>query len=244
MFAVDEETRDLSRARGELVVRCGYIEPVQEGWQVRERWHERIVAVSELTIDLANQRVYFFDYETARRNVERAVRTIGGENVLDGLKAVVERVGGHDEALVSWRLLKKKLPSELRWPMDLYGGHFFTAVAMYLSARQGSGVGWNYQLIQVAHLCADRYPYFLPILEGAFRAFGRSDVFTDSRYAEKWKAKVDKIRGLPLDDSAKVQLTRLRHFRQAMEWLMPEVKQEIAGIFSRLPPIQEQRGTR
>lgn len=200
--------------------------------------------MSELTTDLANQRIYFFDYEAERRKVEQAVWMVGGENVLDELKAVVERVLGHDEALERWRALKRKLPSELRWPMDLYGGHFFTAVAMYLSARQGSGAGWNYRLIQVAHLCADRYPYFLPILEGAFRAFGRSDVFADPRYAEKWKAKVEKARGLPLDNSAKVHLTRLRHFRPALEWLMPEVKQDIAGIFSRLPPMQEERGNR
>ena len=189
VFAVDQETRDLSRMRGELMLRCGYIEPVQEGWQVRERWHEKIVAMSELTVDLENQRIFYFDYETARRAVEQGVRIVGGENVLDEIRVVVERVLGHDEALESWRALKKKLPNELQWPMDLYGGQFFTAVAMYLSARQGSGVGWNYKLIQVAHLCADRYPYFLPILEGASRAFGRSEIFTEPRYPEKWKAK-------------------------------------------------------
>lgn len=244
MFAVDEQTRDLSRTHGELMLRCGYIEPLQEGWRVRERWHDKIVAMSELTIDLANQRVFCFDYEAARRKVEQDVRVVGGENVLDEVKAVIERVLGRDEALERWRALKKKLPSELRWPMDLYGGHFFTAVAMYLSARQGSGVGWNYKLIQVAHLCADRYPYFLPILEGAFRAFGRSEVLADPRYSDNWKAKLEKVRGMSLDDTAKVHLTRLRHFRAAMEWLMPEVKQEIAGIFSRFPPIQEERGYR
>lgn len=115
---------------------------------------------------------------------------------------------------------------------------------MYLSARQGGGVGWNYKLIQVAHLCADRYPYFLPILEGAFKAFGRSEVFAEPRHAKKWKAKLQKVRGLALDDSAKVHLSRLRHFRPAMEWLMPEVKEDIPAIFSRLPPIHEERGYR
>lgn len=239
VFAVDEETRDLSRARSALVFRCGYIEPVQEGWEVRERWHEKIISMSDLTLDLPTQRVYYFDYETARRNVEEAVRVVGGGNVLDEFKLVVARILGHEEALESWRALKRKLPSELRWPMDLYGGHFFTAVAMYLSAREGRGVGWDYKLIQVAHLCADRYPYFLPILEGAFYAFGRDGVFADERYAEKWKAKIEKVRGIPFDDSAKVHLSRLRQYRQAMEWLMPEVKQGIAGVFSRLPALPQ-----
>lgn len=237
IFAVDEETRDLSRERGEFVLRCGYIEPVREGWQVRERWHEKIVAISDLTFDLAMQRVFFFDYEGERRRVEAAVRSVGGANVLDDLKGIAARKLGHDEALERWRALKHRLPTELRWPMDLYGGQFFTVAAMYLSAREGRGVGWNYDLIQVAHLCADRYPYFLPILEGAFRAFGRSAIFSEPRYAEKWKAAVERVRGLPLDDRAKVHLTRLRRYRPAMEWLMPEVKHEIAAVFARLPRI-------
>jgi hypothetical protein len=215
------------------------MESVQEGWQVRERWHQKIVSMSDLTLDLPRQRIYYFDYETARRNVEQAVRIVGGGNVLDEFKLVVARILGREEALESWRALKRKLPSELRWPMDLYGGHFFTAVAMYLSALEGRGVGWDYKLIQVAHLCADRYPYFLPILESAFYAFGRDGVFADERYAEKWKAKIEKVRGILLDDSAKVHLSRLRQYRQAMEWLMPEVKQGIAGVFSRLPALPQ-----
>lgn len=231
MFAIDDETRGLSLARSQVVLRCGYLEPIQEGWQLRERWHEKLVPISDLSIDLPNQRVFLFDYEKTRKRVEHAVRTVGGLNVLDEFRRLVEVLGQAD-APVRWRDLKKRLPAELEWPLDCYGGHFFTAVAMYLSAREGRGVQWNYSLIQVAHMCADAYPYFLPLLEDAFRAFGRSGVFTDPRYADKWNCKKEKIRGEKPDDSARVQLSRLRYYREAMEWLMPEVRGGIARVFA------------
>lgn len=238
MFAIDDETRDLSIARSELALRCGYIEPVQDGWQLRERWHEKVVPISDLSIDLPHQRIFYFDYEKIRKSIEHTVRTIGGMNVLEELRRLVKCILGQDDALARWRDLKKKLPAELRWPLDCYGGHFFTAVAMYLSAREGRGVGWNYGLIQVAHLCADRYPYFLPLFEDACRAFGRDSVFTDPRYADKWQRKKAKARSTALDDSAHVHLGRLIYYREAMEWLMPEVRGGIARVFAQMPPSQ------
>lgn len=232
MFAVDDETRDLSIARSEVVLRCGYLEPIQEGWQLRECWHEKFVPISDLTIDKPNQRVFLFDYERSRERIAHAVRTFGGTDVLGEFRRLVGGILGQEDALARWRDLKKRLPTELRWPLDCYGGHFFTAVAMYLSAREGRGVGWNYSLIQVAHMCADRYPYFLPLLEDAFRAFGRSGVFADSRYADKWKRKKEKACSQQFNESAQVHLSRLRHYREAMEWLMPEVHGGIGRVFA------------
>lgn len=234
IFAVDEQTRDLSIERSELVLRCGYIEPIQDGWQLREQWREVMVSLSDLSVDLANQRVFYFDYEKARADVERKVRMVGGRNILDEFRDLIVGEGSHEEILAQWRAFKKTLPQDLNWPLDLYGGQFFTAVAFYLSAREGRAVGWNYQLIQVAHLCADRYPYFVPFLEDSLHAFARDGILRDERYAKKWSQKKNDIRNAPLTDSAAMHLGRLRHYRAAMEWLMPEVKSGIAQIFSRL----------
>ena len=236
MFAIDEETRALSLARSGLVFRCGYIEPVQEGWQLREQWREKLVPISELTLDVASQTVFYFDHDSARKRVEQAVCTVSGRSVLDEFRALVEDILGQHDARARWRELKRQLPGELSWPLDTYGGHFFTAVAFYLSAREGRGVGWNYSLIQVAHLCSDRYPYFLPILEESFRAFGRDGIFADGRYTQKWRLKKDKVAAGTLDDSAKVHLDRLQHYRTAMEWLMPEIRWAIARMFAQLSP--------
>jgi hypothetical protein len=238
MFAVDEETRNLSLERSELVLRCGYIEPVREGCRLRERWHETLVSLSDLSVDLPKQRVFYFDYDKVRGEIEHAIRMIDGQDALVEFREMVLSIAKQEDALTKWHALKKKLPEELKWPLDCYGGHFFTAAAIYLSAHDGCAVGWKYELIQVAHLCADRYPFLLPLMEDAFHAFGRSDIFADKRYAEKWGKKREIVRNAPLTERGRVHLVRLRHYREAMEWLMPEIKSGITRVFSKLehPP--------
>jgi hypothetical protein len=73
----------------ELTFRCGYLEPVRDGWTFKERWCERIVSFSELTLDPANQRVYYFDYDNARSEIERALRTIDGRCILDEFESLL-----------------------------------------------------------------------------------------------------------------------------------------------------------
>ena len=239
VFAIDEETVALSAANSELTFRCGYLEPVQDGWTLKERWCERIVRFSELTLDPANQRVYYFDYDNARSEIERAMRTIDGKCILDEFESLLRfRANQDGNVLDKWRILKRSLPDAFAWPLDLYGGGFFTAVDMYLSARSGRPVGWNYQsLIQSAHRCVDIRPDFLPLLEACFSAFGRSTIFTDERYAAKWSAKRAKaVVDAVVNPDTRTHLLRLRQYRPAMEWLMPEAKHGIAATLAQLDP--------
>lgn len=237
VFAIDEETVALSVANSELTFRCGYLEPIQDGWTLKERWCERLVRFSELTLDLHNQRVYYFDYDNARSEIERALRTIDGKCILDEFEFLLRSRANQDgNVLDRWRKLKRSLPEEFDWPRDFYSGGFFTALDIYLSARSGQPVGWNYQsLIQSAHRCMDIRPDFLPLLEACFRVFGRSAIFTDERYAAKWHAKRAKaVADAVANPEIKVQLSRLRQYRPAMEWLMPEVKHGIAATLAQL----------
>jgi hypothetical protein len=237
VFAIDEETVALSAANSELTFRCGYLEPVQDEWTLKERWCERIVRFSELTLDQRNQRVYYFDYDNARSEIERALRTIDGKFILDDFESLLRSRANHEgNAMDKWRQLKRSLPGAFAWPLDLYGGGFFTAVDMYLSARSGRPVGWNYQsLIQSAHRCVDIRPDFLLLLEACFSAFGRSTIFTDERYAAKWNAKRAKaVVDAVAKPDTKTHLLRLRQYRPAMEWLMPEVKRGIAATLAQL----------
>ena len=239
VFAIDEETVALSAANSELTFRCGYLEPVQDGWTLKERWCERIVRFSELTLDPANQRVYYFDYDNARSEIERAMRTIDGKCILDEFESLLRfRANQDGNVLDKWRILKRSLPDAFAWPLDLYGGGFFTAVDMYLSARSGRPVGWNYQsLIQSAHRCVDIRPDFLPLLEACFSAFGRSTIFTDERYAAKWSAKRAKaVVDAVVNPDTRTHLLRLRQYRPAMEWLMQEAKHGIAATLAQLDP--------
>lgn len=63
LFMVDENSQCLSREQGRLIFRCCYYEPVLEGVNVKDVWRERFVRFDDLTIDIGNQRVYWYDYK-------------------------------------------------------------------------------------------------------------------------------------------------------------------------------------
>jgi hypothetical protein len=141
--------------------------------------------------------------------------------------------------MIIQRLLKYSSIALRESDQTRYGTHGRTGkIRPCLSARAGHPVGWNYQsLIQTARRCIDIRPDFLLLLEACFSAFGRSSIFTDERYAEKWRAKRAKavIDAVAKSDT-RTDLLRLRQYRPAMEWLMPEVKHGIAATLAQLDP--------
>src|SRR3989304_1337956 len=75
--------------------------------------------------------------------------------------------------------------------------------------------------------------------EACFSAFGRSTIFTDERYAAKWSAKRAKaVVDAVVNPDTRTHLLRLRQYRPAMEWLMPEAKHGIAATLAQLDPPQ------
>lgn len=239
IFAIDDETVALSAGNGELTLRCGYLEPIRDGWELKERWRESLVRFSELTLDVPSQRVFYFDYDRVRVGIENDLRTINGRCILERFEELLHaKAHFQPDIRDQWSRLKHELPKDFKWPIDLYGGGFFTALDVYLSARAGKPVGWNFaSLMQTAHRALDKRPDFLPLVEASFRQFGRTWMFDDRRYQEKWKAKRAKV----MAEGAKSQqtqlhLARLRHYRSAMEWLMPEVKPAIAAVLAQFEP--------
>lgn len=67
LFVADDETRRLSTEKRELILRCHYLQPQLKG---PEHWQERMVRFSELTLDLVQQRAFYFDNAKARQEVE------------------------------------------------------------------------------------------------------------------------------------------------------------------------------
>lgn len=239
IFAIDDETVALTAGNGELTLRCGYLEPIRDGWELKERWRESLVRFSELTLDVPSQRVFYFDYDRVRAGIENDLRTINGRCILERFEELLHaKAHLQPDIRDQWSRLKHELPKDFKWPIDLYGGGFFTALDVYLSARAGKPVGWNFaSLMQTAHRALDKRPDFLPFVEASFRQFGRTWMFDDRRYQEKWKAKRAKV----MAEGAKskqtqLHLARLRHYRSAMEWLMPEVKPAIAAVLAQFEP--------
>lgn len=73
LFVVDDETTRLSQEQGKLIFRCCYFEPEISGITINDVWRERIVSFDELTVDIDNQRVYWFDYSAEKEKLMKAV---------------------------------------------------------------------------------------------------------------------------------------------------------------------------
>lgn len=236
VFAVDEDTLALSQQNRDFVLRCGYLRPVRDGWRVLERWEERLVPFSDLTADAKEQRVFAFDYDKVRRRIQDEVRIISGVDVLKVFQDQLLPRPQRADWDARWRSLKKLLPRELMWPKDNYGHHFFDVVGLYLSAREGRPIGWRYpNLIQVAHWCADSAPYLLPYCIECFHAFDRGEVLNGKVYGAKWATKLRAVAGRDFSYQIDQYLRPLSRYREALNWLLPEVRAGLDRTFGQLP---------
>jgi hypothetical protein len=81
IFVVDEETVQRSEERKDLVLRCHYLEPVLLETVIVERWREKLVSFSELKIDQANQRIYYFDFKSTEAVLRKELQAAEDEDL-------------------------------------------------------------------------------------------------------------------------------------------------------------------
>jgi hypothetical protein len=167
LFVVDDESHRFSVEQGELILRCHYLQPQLKGL---EQWQERLVRFSELTLDLAQQRVFYFDNAKARQEAEAARTKLLRAELRERFITLWTRsdAGSGDEFRHDYRQLASdlhqleiELPSE---PTD--DVKRFTWIC--LSAEAGTGVGLRYDtLLDVANYayanCPQLVHYFLTV---------------------------------------------------------------------------------
>lgn len=171
MFVVDDETYRLSVEQGELVLRCHYLVPQIDG---PEQWQERMVRFSELTLDLTQQRAFWYDNAGARQAIESERTKQRRGELRERYIALWTRtgIGSDDEFRRDYMLLEREfdrqgisLPAE---PTD----DIKRFTWLCLSAAAGTGVGLRYNtLLQVANYAFDNCPelvhYFLAVAKRA-----------------------------------------------------------------------------
>ncbi|CAG2154726.1 DUF6035 family protein [Cupriavidus numazuensis] len=70
IFSIDAESVQASRQSTELKLWCRWQQPVVDGMAIRYQWHKKLVGFSELTLDFERQRAFYFDFETALKEVQ------------------------------------------------------------------------------------------------------------------------------------------------------------------------------
>lgn len=165
LFVVDEETRRLSVEGGELVLRCHYLVPQ---FTDPEEWRERLVRFSELTLDLPQQRAYFFDNAAARQAIEAERTNQLRQELRERYIALWTRpaAGSGEEFARDYLLLTCALEKQgINLPIEpTIEVKRFTWLCLSAAAGTGVGLGYN-SLLQVANYAFDNCPelvhYFL-----------------------------------------------------------------------------------
>lgn len=206
LFVVDDETRRLSVEFGELVFRCHYLQPQLEG---PEQWQERLVRFSELTLDLAQQRVFYFDNAKARQEIKDAsVRQLRAE-LRERFITLWTRpgAGSGEEFRHNYRQLALEfcqlaidLPLE---PTD----EIKRFIWICLSAVAGTGVGLRHgTLLEVANYayanCPQLVHYFLAVVKKNEKIAQLLEQDKDAlskrkrtgKVRETWQARIDGFR--------------------------------------------------
>lgn len=165
LFVVDDETRRLSVEQEELILRCHYLLPQLKG---PEQWQERLVRFGELTLDLAQQRVFFFDNAKARQEIETSRVTQLRSELRERFITLWTRPGagsGEEFRADYWQLASEILQIGIELPLEPTDDvKRFTWLC--LSAEAGTGVGLRHTtVLEIANYaytnCPQLVHYFL-----------------------------------------------------------------------------------
>lgn len=214
ILVVDEATVEASIAARQFVVRVWHRQPRIDGEHIVDDWVERLVAWSELLIDIDRQTVCAFDFAAAeseavselgwRREQQKAAREAkwrdDAEAAERNLRAdifawalaeddVVDPVAYHHR----WAELNYNL---VAYCADLQGPATDVRVPIRMvkvieTARTGRPVGFRYDtLVELAHHLFHQRPELLKGFGFLLRAHGHYHLLSEQDASGKWASKV------------------------------------------------------
>jgi hypothetical protein len=223
-FIVNAFTADSSAAARNFQLDCYWSDPSTSA--VGPLQFQR-VAFSQLTLDQANQRAFYFDFDRQlaalhaqareqRLAVDAPMRARFDAAWFNRLEA-----GLHDDA--SWLLLRRELKdrgvSLPRYPGQLERPQLLNAL---YSAREGRPVGFGFAtFIQVAHWIASSHKGYLRMFRRALEVYQRAGQLKGEDKTGHWLAKVADYRPkLAANDEAYLPINP---YPELVSFLFPEL---------------------
>lgn len=232
-FLVNENTRDSSVATEGFRLDCVWSEPAYSGGRFELKRQQ--VSFDELTLDLAKQQAFYFDYAGARSQLEReeAEKRAGwpGEfeawwlttaktydSLYDQEDALVTFPAGTPVHWNDWGMLAET-------PLRFYGQEKSLPVAVldaFFSAKHGRPVGINRkQFIEVAHWFVPAYPQYLLWFRKALQVWDLGDLLKQQDKSGNWAKRVRAYKGELKVDPSKFDVDQ--QHQRLFEWLFPEL---------------------
>lgn len=206
LFVIDDETARISQEKLELILRCHYKAPVSSGEGIQEEWREELVGFSQLTIDLKNQRVFFFDFAEAYQKAKLGLQSAADENLRERFLSYWSALGlyatGSEGMSGNWSAMWNKMVIDfekrrITLPYDRPNYDLARFSCLTLSTNCGECIGFKrYTFLQVANYaydnCKDLLWYFGNLLQrtGHWRIIIEQDKAAGERKLKTGKAHV------------------------------------------------------
>jgi len=229
VFLVNEATLERSRQAKRMALDCWYPTPELRGNTIFNRWTMAHVFLDELTIDPREQKVFFYDYDAQRAEIERS---LDKSLVRQAFYDFWNQHAANDcrETDAAWVTLREKMRiamPRLQLPVDHRTGKFHGAISIMLSARFGRPVGYNLpRLLNVANTAFDHYKDFLYAFGWTLRLCGHEDSLKAQDSKGTWLRRTEIIKeGMRNYDEDFRQDPSLNHL---IAFLVPEITEKLA----------------
>lgn len=225
VFLVSEETLAASEVSSRLCLECRWVEPVSNDGSVVLVPRRKIVPIDELTIDVARQRIYYYDFDEAHTRLASAAALTKSEALRQRFEGFwLDRAArGRGDDLDAWNRLRKAF-GEVGLKLTVYPGGegSETLLNALYSAKHGRIIGWNFKkFIQIAHWIAGAHKSYLWAFRLALYAYKRSDLIQSEDKTGRWAKKVKHYRPLIAQGAPEYQPDR--RFDDLVAFLFPEI---------------------
>lgn len=191
VFVIDQETTDLSRMEGRLNLRCHFRTPKKDGSELTDHWEQKIVRFDELTIDLAKQQIFFYDYD----HNAAALQASKQDDVMRAFMCGWPKYSsGHNNSTECRQLLDLLLARNLALP-EYPDKSFVALFNAVLSAKDHKSVGWSYSsLLPLACHVVDNFPEHAFVFEQALQLFKADKIIESEDRNGTWAKRTAKIK--------------------------------------------------
>lgn len=235
-FLANEQTLAASCAKGRLHLECCWSAPSRRNNEVVFTQHRKIVSIDELTLDVEQQRIFYFDFDQAMAKAlvtpkQARVELLRREFEAFWLSNPDSRAA---DTLSHWNAFRRRFDEHgLRLPQYPGGEGTESLLNNLYSAKHGKVVGRDFKkFIEVAHWVAGAHKSHLWAFRLLLAAHERSDQIRAEDESGKWEAKKSKY--VPLIKAGDDAYRPNPKFNQLVCFLFPE----IADGLSRYPEKQ------
>lgn len=192
-FLASEETLAASRATGRLHLECCWTAPARIDNKVVLSQHRKIVAIDDLTLDVEQQRIFYFDFDREMAKASITPQQAQAEVLRRDFEAfwlASPNVRAPD-VLASWNTFRRRFDEHgVRLPQYPGGDGTESLFNNLYSAKHGKVVGRGYKkFIEVAHWVAGAHKPHLWAFRLLLVAHDRGAQVRAEDESGKWEAK-------------------------------------------------------